>query len=344
MVDTNFETISCPICNCNETKLMFKTKDFSYNNEGPYFIVKCNKCSFVFQNPRPKFEYLWKFYPKGEYFTIPYDVQSQKKHSEKLDIFNKRSFFSNIARSIIQNRYCYEYNYSGIYLFIGKLLNNLFGNILTNLTFFQRPHFIKNGKLLEVGFGTCSDLIQFRNEGWDTTGADVDEDCCNYAREKLNFEIAKIDQFRISCLSDSFDVIYLSQTLEHLSFLNESILEYNRLLKNNGQLIMKFPNINCLQARIFKSKWRGIEAPRHLSYFSKKSVKRLLYKNGFKNVEIRSVNLSPFDIFCANVPPTIRNNKLHENSWWNNRVISSFLQLFAPYFGLGESIYVTARK
>ena len=32
MVDTNFETISCPICNCNETKLMFKTKDFSYNN------------------------------------------------------------------------------------------------------------------------------------------------------------------------------------------------------------------------------------------------------------------------------------------------------------------------
>ena len=52
MGDTNFETISCPICNCNETKLLFKTKDFSYNNEGPYFIVKCNKCSFVFQNPK----------------------------------------------------------------------------------------------------------------------------------------------------------------------------------------------------------------------------------------------------------------------------------------------------
>jgi SAM-dependent methyltransferase len=342
MNNLHFETITCPICNNLETKLMFKTKDYSYNNEGPFFIVKCKICTFVFQNPRPKFEFLSNYYPKGEYFTIPYSENEQQPIVNT--IVARKNFLSNMAKSIVQSRYGYNYKQDGINSFIGKIINFCIGNLLVNLTYFQRPFYVENGRLLEVGFGTCSDLIQFRKQGWKTVGADVDRDCCKYASEKLQFEIANIDGYKIDYNDGLIDVIYLSQTLEHLSFLNECLLEYKRLLKVDGQLIMKFPNINCLQAKIWKSRWRGIEAPRHLSYFSKKTVKQLLINSGFKDITVRSVNLSPFDIFCSNIPPTIKNNQLHSTAWWNIRFIGIICQLFAPLFGLGESLYVTARK
>ena len=125
MTNTNFELIPCPICECKESNNFFITKDYSYNNEGPYYIVKCKECLFVFQNPRPKFQDLWMFYPKGEYFTIPYEMDHNLIETN-LDV--KRGFLSNIARSIIQIRYGYQYKYSGLNLALGKILNLIFGN------------------------------------------------------------------------------------------------------------------------------------------------------------------------------------------------------------------------
>lgn len=342
MDNFDFENISCPICNEDNSKLLYETKDYSYSSPGTFFIVKCCTCSFIYQNPRPKFENLWKYYPKGEYFTIPY-AQNHQDVSTNLDI-NKKRALTEIARSIVKAKFDSSYDLPQIYLILGKCINAILGDWLLNLSYFQRPRYVKNGRLLEVGFGTCSDLIHFRNEGWDTFGADVDEDCCKYAKNILGFKILNINKYVIESESESFDVVYLSQTLEHLSYLNESLLEFNRLLKEDGQLIMKFPNINCLQAKFWKSQWRGVEAPRHLSYFSKATVSALLKKNGFKEIEVRSVNLSPMDIFCSNIPPTIKNNKVYMNRWWNKKWISAMLQLFAPLFGLGESLYVTAKK
>jgi 2-polyprenyl-3-methyl-5-hydroxy-6-metoxy-1,4-benzoquinol methylase len=101
-----FKEISCPICERNFTKKLFKTEDFRLNTVSQKFnLVQCKKCGFIYINPQPVEKELSKFYPQGYYNPTPFileffykpigkaiigriisDIKSIKKRGRLLDI------------------------------------------------------------------------------------------------------------------------------------------------------------------------------------------------------------------------------------------------------------------
>ena len=342
-ISSETEVISCPICIKDETRVLFNAEDLSYHLPGVFPVRSCNKCGLVFLSPRPKVEDLPKYYPRGKYFKMPHNHIPNGDYSKKT-LHHKRIWPVHLARAVNQVWYGYDFGYTGTLTYLARIFLFFFKRILILHPYFQLPSYLKRGKLLEIGFGTGGDLLNFQKLGWVTTGADIDEDCCNYARTNLNIEVVNIDREKIIVDDETFDVVYLSQTFEHLPDPKGSLLEYKRIIRENGQLIIKVPNFECNQAKRWKSSWRGLEVPRHLFFYTKDTMFKLLEKTGYSEIHILSVNLSPFDVFCASTPPTIEKNEENKNQWWNNRLIISIMHFICPIFGYGESLYITARK
>lgn len=55
--------VNCNLCQSDDYTLLFKIGDF----DSPFFIVKCNKCGFIYQNPQLGKEYLKSIYNQ-DYF------------------------------------------------------------------------------------------------------------------------------------------------------------------------------------------------------------------------------------------------------------------------------------
>jgi SAM-dependent methyltransferase len=77
---------------------------------------------------------------------------------------------------------------------------------------------------------------------------------------------------------------WIRNVLEHLFDPNSEIREIRRILKSNGHLYLKVPNVefehgfNC---RLVFGKEHAFEPPYHLNYFSPASLQAFLGKAGF---------------------------------------------------------------
>jgi hypothetical protein len=79
--------------------------------------------------------------------------------------------------------------------------------------------------------------------------------------------------------------------LEHVHDPRRVICEARRLLAPQGALIVQVPNLSCWQYRIFRSRWNGLDAPRHLYNFRFEDLKRLLEGCGFRINRVKHFSL-----------------------------------------------------
>jgi len=64
--------------------------------------------------------------------------------------------------------------------------------------------------------------------------------------------------------------------------------EIHRILRPDGVLIIRIPNGNAWDAKLFGRYWAGYEPPRHLFVFNKYNISRLLCESGFKPIDFSS--------------------------------------------------------
>lgn len=132
-------------------------------------------------------------------------------------------------------------------------------------------------RLLDVGCGNGALIRNIRKRlGWLVAGTEI------------NSMASKLDELYIGrCIEDvtnvaPFDYVTMWHTLEHMSGLNNILMEINKVMRKDGKLIIAVPNNNSLQARYFKNKWFHLDVPRHRFHFDDMSLGKLLNKNGFE--------------------------------------------------------------
>lgn len=149
-----------------------------------------------------------------------------------------------------------------------------------------------NNNILDVGCGEGYFLEIAKKRGWNV-----------YGTEYLDATIEKCIQKGISCSQGSlintnydqsftFDVITSFEVIEHI---NNPIEEYSKayqLLRKGGLLYVTTPNFNSLSKLIHGKKWRIVEYPEHLCYYTPKTLDFLLAKIGFKKNELTATNVS----------------------------------------------------
>jgi 2-polyprenyl-3-methyl-5-hydroxy-6-metoxy-1,4-benzoquinol methylase len=158
----------------------------------------------------------------------------------------------------------------------------------------RRPQFVtrhvRSGRLLDVGCSTGAFLLDMQAVGgWSCTGIEPSRSAVMAARARgLDVHEMNMEQLGAHADLGRFDAITLWDVLEHLRDPVESLRQLRTMLADNGVLVIGIPNGDSLEYRLFGRWWSGLEAPRHLFVFSRRTIAAVLSAAGFDVQEIRN--------------------------------------------------------
>ena len=184
------------------------------------------------------------------------------------------------AAAAYGNGYFFGGEYSD-YIADKKITQDNFRLRLKVLDKFLDP--LRHKSLLEIGsaYGFFLDVAKNRFEK--LKGIDVTSEGILHAKEKLGLDAEAGDFLKHDFKGQSFDVVCLWDTIEHLKDPSACLAKISGSMTKKGALVaITTGDIGSLNARMKKDRWRIMQAPTHLHYFSKNTLSRLLAENGFE--------------------------------------------------------------
>jgi 2-polyprenyl-3-methyl-5-hydroxy-6-metoxy-1,4-benzoquinol methylase len=294
---------NCPICAASigpwRTKVV--------RNER-YQIEKCTSCGFAFVNPRPSISFLMQYYSSSGHGLNPDISRDSRITIDSLLMKEAASPNSTIdARRMIGT--------------IDKLAS-------------ERTR----RKLLDVGcgFGFFSKEALLR--GYDVTALEMAEIESSVAREMLGISPIQTSFEDFSSTVGEFNVVLMSQILEHAHDVNLWIAKTRDMLANDGILAIALPNFGSIFRLILQETEPYICPPAHLNFFNPISLSRLLKNHGFKVEAIQWVSRIPKQTFAKRIPSIA--NPVVPLITGTSGVVLAILD----FFRLGMMINVYARK
>ena len=213
-------------------------------------IVKCRHCNLVYTNPRLQEEDLLKRY-SPEYFFNEYLPGLDASEKTYNHEFVKKHF---------------------------SLITDLAGK-----------YFSPGRKLLDVGCGAGFFLKVAEERGWQAEGVDLLGLAAEYGKNVLKVNIKQGKFENIQYPSESFDVVTLLDTIEHLPDPYQTVIEIKRILKKRGILIISTPDLNSLSRLFLGKDWAVLSPAEHLFYFTEKTLRDIIAKADFQILGIRNL-------------------------------------------------------
>ena len=143
-------------------------------------------------------------------------------------------------------------------------------------------------RVLDYGCGVGVSLIEINNLGAEAFGIEVDENVGPIA-EALNLKIHIGSLESMPYPDHYFDLITLNQVIEHIPDPVQFLKALKAKLKQDGKIMLSFPNANSLTRKMFGRRWLHWHVPYHLNHFSKKSTEFLLKQAGLRVTSIKTV-------------------------------------------------------
>ncbi len=143
---------------------------------------------------------------------------------------------------------------------------------------------LTTGKLLDIGCGVGDFLHTAEAHGWQCTGVEPSEEAKAIARQRTQAKLmSSEDQEQLP--DESFDVITMWHVLEHVDDLRWQIAQLQRLIKQNGRIVIALPNYKSYDGQFYKEHWAAYDVPRHLSHFNRTTLAKILKTNDLKLVK-----------------------------------------------------------
>lgn len=150
-----------------------------------------------------------------------------------------------------------------------------FSNRIKKISARLRPH-----NVLDVGCATGFFLEAATQEGWTVFGVELSKYAAATAKKKFGERIFNGTLEDAHYADNAFDLVTLSDLLEHIPCPQDFLGEVRRILTQDGLLMIVTPDVSSLTARLMGSRWSHYKAE-HLHYFSPRTITRLLAENGF---------------------------------------------------------------
>lgn len=244
---------SCPVCGSKNLQYKLSAKDHTVSNE-VFDILECNNCTLRVTKGVEDEEGIGKYYKSDNYIS----------HSDTTK--GAVNFLYHKVRQV---------------------------TLKSKRNFLIKSVKLKKGKLLDIGAGTGAFASFMKQNEWEVTGLEPDENARKTAFDLHGIELLPSDQlFQIG--SESFDAITMWHVLEHVHKLNEYIIELKRLIKPQGKIFIAVPNYTSLDAQKYKQNWAAYDVPRHLYHFSPQSMRQLLLKHQLHLDEIKPMWFDSF--------------------------------------------------
>jgi glycosyltransferase involved in cell wall biosynthesis/2-polyprenyl-3-methyl-5-hydroxy-6-metoxy-1,4-benzoquinol methylase len=266
------ESVPCGLCGSFEHHIVLRRARELYNGLDAHFdVVKCANCGFVFTNPRPTAESLGCFYPDSARYYQP------NKKRILAETGFKPGWRGRLRQSLLANYFGYE-----LPAFPRQCDALVWGLLRSKLYTSHLPRWVSGGRLLDVGCAWGGYLWRMQQLGWEVHGVELNDRAAAFAQQELGLTSVSAGSINnLDYPEDFFDVVHLSMVLEHVPDPLTTLNKLSRLLKDNGQLILSVPDIEGVEARLFREKSYTLQVPQHLSHFSPTTIRDCLESAGF---------------------------------------------------------------
>ncbi len=263
-----------------------------------YKIDLCSGCGYAFINPRPTLEFISNYYAN---FHISDEYTQSNTEVEKY------SYSIIDAKRIVKN--------------ISELTNNIHG-----LDF------------LDVGCGHGLMSREAIYSSFHVTAlelSDIERDVAHSLTKIIPINSSFEDY---SCNANSFDVINLSQILEHVVDINLWASKAHYCLRKGGVLAIALPNFNSFFRYLLQENDPYICPPVHLNFFSNKNLIKLLDIHGFDIEYVEFISRIPDEALLKRIPTF-----LLFTLPFVKMVVSSIFKIF-DILHIGIMVNIYARK
>lgn len=137
------------------------------------------------------------------------------------------------------------------------------------------------GSLLDVGTAGGSFLAVAQRAGWQVAGCEPNRWLCEWANQHYGLSVVPGTIFDMKLADASYDVVTLWDVLEHTPDPKSVLQECSRVLKPGGLLVVNYPDIHSLVARLMGRRWVFLLSV-HLYYFTAVTIEKILEGTGFR--------------------------------------------------------------
>ncbi len=161
----------------------------------------------------------------------------------------------------------------------------------------------RSGRLLDMGSGLGFFVKTMAAcPAWEAHGCEISPAAAKYAREQLGLKNVICSRLQdVDLPAGFFDIITMWDVLDHILHPDPLLSRCHALLKQDGVLFIRTPNITVqlLRARVasaigaIRPGAEYLQASDHTHYYSARSIRQLLQRNGF--ADIAFIHLPPVE-------------------------------------------------
>ena len=147
-------------------------------------------------------------------------------------------------------------------------------------------------KLLDVGCGDGQLLQTATETGWEALGIDLSRAAVELCRRR-GLDASNTDFFDRSLDARRFDVIVMSELLEHVPAPQRFLSRAESLLEPAGVLYLTTPNFGSLARRVLGERWSVVH-PEHIGYFEPSTLRDMVSREtSLVALEVEARNVAP---------------------------------------------------
>lgn len=154
----------------------------------------------------------------------------------------------------------------------------------------------KDARFLDVGFGTGAFLRVARDHGWRTYGIEASRAAVEQGNRHKLGELLHGDFLTVDWPDEHFDVIVMSELVEHLVEPEPFLRQAARLLRRGGVLYLTTPHGRGISGRVLGASWSVLRPPEHLHLYSIASMQEVLRRCGFGRAKVYTQGVLPHEI------------------------------------------------
>lgn len=140
-----------------------------------------------------------------------------------------------------------------------------------------------SGRLLDIGAAAGMFVKAAKDAGYEAYGVEPSAWMANFAKERYGVNVFPGVVEDAKFKDASFDIITMWDVLEHVPDPMSTLKEVKRILKPGGFLIVNYPRIDDVLAKIFGKKWWFLLSV-HLFYFTPNTLSSYMKKLEFEKI------------------------------------------------------------
>lgn len=146
--------------------------------------------------------------------------------------------------------------------------------------------------VLDIGSATGMLRAAFAEKGFNHFGIEPSLDAIEHCKNTLGFETwagSIFDLQKHAAADQKFNIITILDVIEHLDHINEAIQSVQPVLTEDGVIVIRTPNLECIDATILGDHYYSYKLD-HTSYFSPRSMKSFLKTIGMEAIHIETIS------------------------------------------------------